>query len=346
MTVIFAIFKMIIMLLFIPICMGFVFAKKDEHIFLVWVQGMLFEWAVIEVFGVLNMCAGFYNLSYLIYSAGAVIGVLCILGIFLCTKKIATFKYGLAAFPLSKNEIIYLGLFVAVVLFQIYKALFYAYEDGDDAYYIAIAEEASKSLRMYRVDAYLGHEILVNYRYALALFPMWIASVSRVGGVSVAMLSHTILPPILILVTYIIYVEISRLLFEENKEKRYMFLCLISVFVMFENVSTSTQGTFLLTRARQGKEALADIVLPMLFLYLFRIVKNEGKILFSDWIQLCIACTAAAFTSMFANLLAPLMLLALCIWMLIKKKKFKDLVIVAAAAIPNAAFLLLYMIMK
>ncbi len=239
---------------------------------------------------------------------------------------------------------LFLALFIGVVLFQLYKAIFYAYEDGDDAYYISVAASAASSDTMYKLDAYMGIPTSVNYRYALAPFPIWIACLTRLSGLNTAFIAHALLPAFLLLVTYVIYIEISKLLFKESKEKQYMLLTLISVFFMFENVSTSTEGTFLLTRARQGKEALADIILPFLFLMILKLLKADLQIKASDWLMLLITLIAASLTSVLGNILAPLMILFLFIISIIKKK-FKLLPGIAALVIPNACMCLIYYVL-
>ena len=108
------------------------------------------------------------------------------------------------------------------------------------------------------------------------------------------------------------------------------------------NVSTSTAGTFMLTRARQGKEALACIILPLLFYELFYILKAEGQVKITDFLILISTSSAAALSSFLGNVLVPLMLFGAGIWMLVKRKGFKNIFLLAAATVINLLAILVY----
>lgn len=333
---------LIVGLFLMPFSLGLLPTKKNMSVKITWAAGFLCEWAIVYVCFLPCIIMG---LHFSVAAKASVIGcsVLSLVGIALALlerrfKEILTAKRN----RLSKREIVYLGIFLAVVLFQLYKTIFFAYEDGDDAFYVATSQIADSSDTMYRLDAYIGIPVEVNYRYALAPFPMWVALLARVSKVNVATIAHSVVAPVLILVTYVIYAEISKLIFENDNKKRYLFLMLLSVFFMFENVSTSTQGTFLLTRARQGKEALANVILPFLFLTLYRISKDNLKISFKDWLLLIISCTASALTSLLGNILAPLMIFALFIYMIVKKQKLKSLIVLGSTVLPSILAVLLY----
>ena len=329
-------------LIAMPLFMGFVPSKKNTSLKVTWATGFLCEWAVVFVCFI-PCILKFKELKVAAFASLFGCAVLCVLGLVIAIIE-KRFKTGLSLKKslLSKREMIYLGIFLAVVLFQLYKTIFFAYEDGDDAFYIATSQTAASSGIMYKLDPYIGIEAEMNYRYALAPFPMWIAAISYLTKVNVAIISHTVLAPVLLLVTYSIYSEISKLLFENDNKKRYIFLMLLSIFFMFENVSTSTQGTFLLTRARQGKEALANVILPFLFLTCFRIVKENLEFKFRDWLLLSITCTAAALTSLLGNILAPLMIFALFIYMIVKKQKLTKVLLLGTTVLPSVLAVLLY----
>lgn len=329
-------------LFILPLFMGFIPSKKNTDLKHVWVTGFLCEWAVVFVCFLPAIVKKMWLHVPTFVSMGVCIS-LGILGLILAiVEKRFSFNISSTNKILSKREIIYLGIFIAVVLFQLYKAIFFAYEDGDDAFYVATSQVAVTTDTMYQFEPYIGGSTELNFRYALAPFPMWLAAISSLTKVNVAIIAHTVLPPVLILVTYVIYAEISKLLFESDNKRRYLFLMLLSIFLMFENVSTSTQGTFLLTRARQGKEALANVILPFLFLTGFRIIKEGCEFKFRDWLLLSITTTAAALTSLLGNILAPLMILALFIYMIIKKQKIAKVLAVGTTVLPSALAVLCY----
>lgn len=333
-----SIIELLALLIIAPFAMGLLLRKKSEGLVCVLAYGFMIEWATFFVCAVPAIILE-RRLSEFTYPLLGLWLVLSFAGLVLFFKKKEKMP---KAASLSKSEIIYLGIFIALVAFQLYKAVFYAYEDGDDSFYVATSQVASASDRMFLMDAYKGNPTEIEYRYALAPFSIWIAMLGRVCGVHIATLSHIVIPVVFILLTYIIYNEIANLFFKDSKEKKYMFLSLVAVFEMFSNVSTSTSGTFMLTRARQGKEALACIVIPLLFLEIFRMIKADYELSVRRWILLLTICMGASLTSVFANILIPFMILFLVICELVKKCPVKKILATCLVIVPNLCVVLLY----
>ena len=326
---------------------GYNLKRDNEGTLMSIVYGLAVSWALAFVVGV-PFIVMHKRLPLMRNILISIYAVLALAGLCMWIKKRIAGKPAKETFALKKSEIVYLGLFFGIVAFQLYKTIAYGYADGDDSFYVATARIAEVSNRMYELDAYIGIPLEeVPFRYALAPFPIWEAVLAQVSGVHSAILAHTVLPPILIVVTYILYNEISKLLFgAENREKRFMFLTLTAVFEMFANVSTSTSGTFMLTRARQGKEALACIILPLLFYELFRLARADGEVKFKDLLILFAAFGAASLSSLLGNVLAPIMVAGAALWMLVRRKRFKNIVLICTPVIISAASVLLYIKIK
>lgn len=341
---------LIIMLLILPFFTGALLSERNEKGLVSLVYGYLLQWSVFFVIAVYAIRKG-YDLTFITDTFFKVAVPLAVLGlVFFVTGIIKKEKTPFV--KLSKNEIIYLACFLGILLFQLYKTVFYAYADGDDSFYIATAQDISQTLKLYVNNAYLGDHVYPNYRYALSPVPVWLAMLANTGNIQVTTLSFSVVPVVLILLTYIIYNEIGKALFDEDREKRYLFLLLISVFVMFANVSTSTAETFLLTRARQGKEGLANIVLPFFFLMLVKLVKKSLKEperrLFNvrTYILIILAGISAALMSVFGNILALLILLFLFAYVVFKRRRLLEAVLAAFLATPNLIVLYLYFIFR
>ena len=316
--------------------------REDESPLMSLVYGLIVSWALAFAVGV-PLIIMKKPLSLMRLILVVLYALLFAIGVFSLVKRKRCNKDKGQITPFKSSEMIYLGLFLGIVAFQLYKTIFYAYADGDDAFYVAAARVAEASDKMYLTDAYLGTPSEILYRYALAPFPMWEAVLAQASGIQTTLLAHLILPPVLIVVTYIVYNEIGKLLFGvESREKRFMFLTLTAVFELFSNVSTSTSGTFLLTRARQGKEALACIILPLLFYELFRLVKAEGDTTVKDFFVLLSTVLAASLSSLLGNILTSIMLAGAVLWMIIRKKRFKNMVIISAPVLISIMTVLLY----
>ena len=330
--------------------MGLFFRRTNTSTGLTWVCGMIFMWAVSFVFAVpfVYLRKSHSLLTKCIAIACAIIFVLGLAAYI--AGKVKGEKTGKST-KLTVSEIVYLGIFLGIVVFQLYKAVFYSYTDGDDAFYVATAQIANSSDTMYRINPYHGGFItLESKRYWISPFPMWVASLARISGMNVAILSHVFLPLFLIPVTYVIYNAIGDELFPDSREKKYMFLVLIAVIALFSGFSYSSAERFMLTRTRQGKEALANVIIPFVFLLLMKISKKaeEGskKDIPTEYLfLLLLSGFAGALTSVFSNVLLSVMTGALVLYLLFVKKRIKTGLLTAFTLIPEAAVLMLYLIL-
>lgn len=107
-------------------------------------------------------------------------------------------------------------LFFVLFGFQLYKAVVYASFDGDDAYYVVESLIAQQADVMYRILPYTGRPTDLDIRHALAVFPMWIAFVATRSRIHATIVSHTIMPLVLIPLSYLVYYEIGRQLFHRE----------------------------------------------------------------------------------------------------------------------------------
>lgn len=348
-------FTSVIIVLFIlllaPFTLGHLLPTKGNNMLRIFVQGYFVEWTIFMPVALAFILRGdsftklcnVYTVILLLVIATSVIVW------FLKNKNAGRMTCERIHKKLTKTEIVVLGAFIALILFQLYKTLFYAYADGDDAFYIATAQTANISDKMYLIEPYTGVFLSkdnVNYRYALAPFPMWIAYTARLSGLNVATVAYIFVPVIFIGITYTIYYEISKRLFKDSREKQLIFMVISTVIIMFSNVSTSTAETFLLTRARQGKEALANIVLPFMFLIMYEVFEklkeNEKCIKISDIIMLLLVGASAGLMSVFGNLLFGISIVAYELMLIVYKKKIRVMVDMAMTAIPSGILLLLY----
>lgn len=248
-------------------------------------------------------------------------------------------------------------LFLLLLGFQLYKAVAYASFDGDDAYYVAASLIAQQADTMYTILPLTGRHTGLDIRHALAVFPMWVAFVAQKSHIHATILSHTIMPLILIPLTYLVYYEIGRLLFgrpdrqvkaERSGENLPLFMILMAVFQIFGNVSIYTNETFFLTRTWQGKAVAGSLVIPAL-LWLFLLLyggrkKGAAAERAGIWLLLvCVNITAGICSSIAVFLVSILMAVA-AFCLAIVERDYKVLFKMGAACIPNAFYVLTYLI--
>lgn len=239
-------------------------------------------------------------------------------------------------------------LVVLLIAFQLVMAVTHASFDGDDAYYVVQSVMTDETDTLYRILPYTGLSTSLDYRHSMAVFPIWIAYIARVTGIHAAILSHTILPLVLIPITYWIYLEIGKKLFREKKEQLPSYMILVCALQIFGNVSIYPASTFFLMRTWQGKSMLANVVIPSIFMVLLWIFEEEGEkrlIRKGLWILLFMINLVAAMMSTASVFLNVLLLGVMAVVLAVREKEPKILFKMGITCIPCMAYGLLYLLL-
>lgn len=306
--------------------------------------GYILMWAVFQLIAVpfVIRAGRFQHVAFLFEIAGL---TFAIAGMFLFFRRLRRGSW--RDFSLRGRGILKTGrsregaipvflwaIFLAGLLFQVMQAYRLAYADGDDAFYIPISVDASQGWDMYTGDPYTGESTDLNLRYGLAPFPLWVAFIAVKCNVNAAVAAHSLMPLVLIPITYLLYLEIGRLLCSdkasggEGKEQAGWMLPLFMIFVellqIFGNYSIYPASTFLLTRTRQGKAALGNVVLPFFILLLYKTaeeVRRQGKAGRQNVLWLMATMTAGCLCSTMAGFLCSmLVMLTMCLLFILYRK--------------------------
>ncbi len=249
-------------------------------------------------------------------------------------------------------------IFLAGLFFQMMQAYRLAYADGDDAFYIPISVDAYQAGELYTGDSYTGGSTDVNLRYGLAPFPIWVAFIASKCGVNAAVAAHSLIPLVLIPVTYVLYLEIGKMLCsgvaaggkKDGRTGRAWFLPLFMIFVtllqVFGNYSIYPASTFLLTRTRQGKAALGNVILPFFMLLLFKIaeeVKKRGKAGWQNVLWLMAAMAAGCLCSTMAGFLCSMLVMLVVFLIFILYRKPAVLLQGFLGCVPGIVYALIYL---
>lgn len=239
-------------------------------------------------------------------------------------------------------------LFFLLLGFQLYKAAAYASFDGDDAYYVVESLIAQEADVMYRILPLTGGSTGLDVRHAMAVFPMWVAFISVRAGLHATIVSHVVMPLLLIPLTYLLYYEIGRALFGKALPRSVelpVFLIIMAFFQIFGNVSIYTNETFFLTRTWQGKALVGALVIPALFWVFLLIYDKNGKKGRTDagiWMLLvCINMTAGVCSSI-AVFLVCILIAAAAFCLAVAERDWKILFRMGAACIPNVVYMAVY----
>ena len=238
-------------------------------------------------------------------------------------------------------------IFAVLLLIQLVLAVVMVYGDGDDAYYVAISTAAQESGKMYQKIPYTGMNTELDVRHGLAPFPIWIAWLAQMTGISTVVVAKTLLPVVLISMTYgVFYLLGSRILFSGQSVP--LFLICTEVLVMFGDYSFYTVENFMIARSRQGKAALGSILIPMIFfllLWLFRRLQEEKKITVGFWMLLGAVMISCCLASTMGALLACMLMGVAGICGAVCYKRFRLLLPLTACCIPCVIYAGMYLLL-
>lgn len=349
-------------LLVIPFCIGLLptnfIPEKKNNPGVILLAGYMLMWAVFEV---ITIPAVIWieneNFKFVLNWFMILSVLLAVTGLFIWymsrRKKeeriirlrlpdIASLKHGLE----SKIEWL---IFFATTGFQLYMAVTRVSFDGDDAYYVVHSVITQQSDTMYKFLPYTGWTTSLDVRHALAVFPMWIAFVAVKADIHATIVSHVIMPLLLIPLSYYIYYEIAKVLFASRSENIPVFMIIMGMFQMFGNVSIYTNETFFLTRTWQGKAVVCSIIIPMMFLLLLWIFDKESgdsKQLSGLWFMLVSLNMATGICSSLAVFVLAMLLAAAALCYMVVERDLKIPLKMGLTCIPNAVYVLIYIILS
>lgn len=343
-----------------PLCMGLIWAagmgEKKEKAANLYLAGFLTQLAVFQIIAVPVMIKEPYGMKLLVTGITAALVLLSAAGVLITLvsrkgkekgglKKAVRRVYdGLAG--LSWECRIFWVIALAAIAFQMYMAYAYAVFDGDDSYYVVQSVLADQTGVLNRIRPYTGLSTDLDIRHALASLPLWEAYVARMTGIHAAIVAHTLLPLVIIPLTYFCYFEIGRKLLGASNGKLPIFMTLVSILQIWGNTSIYTNATFFLMRTWQGKSIMANLVLLVQIWLLLEIFdeKTQGTKR-GYWGLLAVTNVVAAMMTSMGAFLAALFLGVVGLAAAWRTKKAGILLRLAACCIPNAVYLVMLLVM-
>lgn len=267
----------------------------------------------------------------------------------------------------SLESKIYWGIFFGLLLLQMVMSVVMSSFDGDDAYYVVESLLAQQADVMNTILPYIGTTTMLDIRHALAVITMWIAFVAKMSSVHATIVSHSVIPCIIIPLVYLVYVEIARILFRRRQEIIPVFMIIVSMLMMFGNVSIYTPATFFLTRTWQGKAMVSNLIIPLIiwvFLWMLEDAKRtsifgkeaeagtesyaefkEANRLHraSPWIVLGLVNMFSGMCSSMGIIFGGSLIALFTLVLLIFARNFRVILGAVCCVIPSAVYLLIYL---
>lgn len=320
-----------------------------------WIVGYILMFALLEIVGIpVMLCFVYHGFSTFCKIYAALLLILASAGIVLSLRDhtlVNQWRSAWSSFCQEiwnnwENRILFL-LVILLIGFQLYMSFFTSSFDGDDAYYGVQALTAQQIDTLYRIDPNNGKSTILDARHALALFPIWEAFIGTMCGMHATIVAHSIVPLVMIPLSYLLYNEIAKKLFPKKPSLRLLFLFFMALWQMFGNVSIYTTETFFLTRTWQGKSFAGNFILPAVFwLYLCLFANEETKTeRRNGWFLLATLHLAAGASSSLAVLLSCLLAVGLGVLFWVKEKRFSNLLYAGLSCIPGGLYVLLYLLL-
>lgn len=338
-----------------PFCTGLLYGGqmgKKRRITHIYLAGFLTCWAAFQLIAVPILIQKAFGMKYLVPAASILYGLLSAAGLiraFISWKKekLTVWQvFGLTELgKIRENGWISLGFWtiaLGLVALQVYMAFTRAMFDGDDAYYVVQSVLADQTGTLNRILPYTGLSSELDIRHSLATLPLWIAYAARMTGIHATIVAHSLLPLVLIPLTYLCYYEIARRLPGISGEKLPIFLALASILQIWGNTSSYTNATFFLMRTWQGKSVLANLILLNIIWLLLEIFsEKEKRYRRGFWALLAVNNVCAAMMTSMGAFLAALLIAVIGLIAALRFRRFSLLPKLAACCIPNIFYLVL-----
>lgn len=318
---------LVLLLVLVPVAVGGIAAKVDTNLPFRWVSGQIILWAGFQVICV-PMILAQRNFQDVVTLFSGYTAAMVLLAAAVGVRRHAKGLPG----NVSRNSrrekdavaLLLWGCVAVLVLIQLVLACVLAYEEGDDAFYVAVSSITADSNSMYQVLPYTGGSTGMDIRHSLAPMPIWVAYVARISGMRAVTVAQIALPVVLIVMSYAVYYMLGRRLFSEGLRKPALFMLAIQFLVLFGGYSTYSAENFLLVRTAQGKSVMANIVIPFLLYLLLVILEKlqaEEKTGAEIWVMVTLAMITGCLCSTQGTLLNCMLLgiVGLCILVCYRK---------------------------
>ncbi len=213
----------------------------------------------------------------LVWSYSVVIAILVVLWLWLDRAAIkGIFSYIRQRLSSWQSDIkrdvfvlVYGIIFAAVLLAQLYFA--YGYEVNewsyDDYDYVVNSQDMISSDTLSYVSYTTGEMPNNQEKRVVVSWPAYISYLAKISGFEVTTVAHTIMPPLFLLIAYLVYFYLSGLIFTKL-DNRLIFMILLAVGFAFGLHSHYSVSFRLLCTIWQGKAILSAILVPFMITHL------------------------------------------------------------------------------
>ncbi len=344
-----------VLLFVIPVIVGTLFKKVNIgscKLPFYWVSGQMLLWAGFQLICVpmilLSRRFGEVSTLYNIF-IGLMVLLAATVWILEKAKKKVQPVLDREKSAFSKKQVILWIVFAVLLLVQLFAGLLLAYEEGDDAFYVAISTSTEGSDTMYQTLPYSGMTTGLDARHGLAPFPIWITYMAKMIRIPAVCMAQLVVPVMIVLLVYTVFYLLADYLLSDNRENIPFFLILIELLFLFGGYSNYSVENFLLVRATQGKAVIANVILPMLIYLLFvlmKYMKTESKMGTGYWMLLAFSMIAGCLCTTLGCFLTCMLVGLVGICIAVVYGRWKILIPMAGTCIIPVILAFLYFVLR
>lgn len=314
----------ILWLVIIPFLLGKFLIKESENTILhTWILGHALQMGVFFCCAI-PLIVFKESFTKLFYLYTVIIIAFSLFSLVINRKKFRV-KINFKNFSIKKflkNISIYQIVFIVLFCSLLFIRIRYSSVNDDDASFVSLSNAMIETDKMYLHDIN-GNEInQIVVRRALAPISAYYAVLSKQLCIHSTIVTHTIMPIILICIAYIIYYYFAKKIFKE-KDSIFIFLIFLHLLSIYA-FDVKGYNKYFILYTWFGRAILAAIILPFLwYISLYAMNKNENKII--DWITIFVLVNAGCLGTEMAVALIPISLGSLAIVNGIRDRKISYL---------------------
>lgn len=328
--IVYQIIMVILLNVIVPILIGGVFQvgickTRTSQILYCYAVGFFVMLAIYQLLEVpMALCYVKFHVLVMVY---AVILVMFVGAAIYRRKKVGRLFSTIITNEKEKKTIydwIYLIGFLVILGYQLYHTIFWQMNEMafDDAIYLAHANDAVQSDLLFLLEPYKGEYTKLNIKRLLQSSIVYPSFLSKLTGIHVTVIAHTIWPVFLVLMAYSVYYLIAEKIFEKKKN-RYLFLLMVAFLYNFGFYSHYSTSFRLLGTIWQGKGILA-VILNFLYLYIYSYV-YQSKYDRKSGVLVCLLSIASVGLTLGGVISTAVISGVLFILFYIKNRKWKNI---------------------
>ncbi len=220
------------------------------------ILGFITFLALIEIFGC--FCTVFQLRIDFFMGITVCVSLLCIIAGLIVIKRENRVYAGFLTKP---SPVLILSLLL--MCFLIVLSILYYRADADDAFYVGNVNLFINSAYLYPYESSMGNPLIPSSgMYRLETWEALMAVLCKAFSISASAMMHTIIIPVLLILSFCAYTFLGKRLFRTNNAT-YLFYIFVILFFLVSGYSVYSPGSFLFSRLWQGKAVYLHLIIPV-----------------------------------------------------------------------------------